>query len=210
MIRVLIVDDHTLIREGFKKILNEEADLKVVKEARTGREAIEFATKEKFDIILLDINLPDHSGLDVLSALKQRSLKTPLLVLSMYPEDRFAVRALKAGASGYITKESAAEELVKAIRKILAGGKYISPSLAEKLASDLQKNTDKPRYEALSNREYEVFCSIASGKTVSEIAEKLSLSVKTISTYRTRILEKMNMKTNAELTHYAIDNHLVD
>lgn len=210
MIRILIVDDHTLIREGFKKILNEESDLKVVREALTGREAIEFSAKEKLDIILLDISLPDQSGLDVLSALKRRSKKIPVLILSMYPEERFAVRALKAGASGYITKESAAEELVRAIRKILAGGKYISPSLAEKLAGDLQHDTDRPRHETLSNREYEVLCLIASGKTVSEIGEKLSLSVKTISTYRARVLEKMDMKTNAELTHYAIGNHLVD
>ena len=210
MIRILIADDHTLIREGFKKILGEERDLTIAKEARTGHEALHHATKEKLDIVLLDISLPDKSGLDVLKELKALQPKLPVLMLSMYPEDRFAVRAIRAGAAGYITKESASEELVLAIRKIVAGGRYISQALAEKLASDLQAPSSKARHETLSDREYEILCALASGKKVSQIAEQLHLSVKTVSTYRARILEKMDMKTNAELIHYAITNKLVD
>ena len=210
MIRILIADDHTLIREGFKKILREERDLAIVKEAKTGNEALLYAAKEKLDIVLLDIGLPDISGIDVLKEIKKRHPKLAVLMLSMYPEDRFAIRALRAGASGYITKESASEELVLAIRKIIAGGRYVSPALAEKLANEIQTPSSKAPHETLSDREHEILCMLASGKTVSQIAEQLHLSVKTISTYRTRILEKMNMKTNAELTHYAISNKLVD
>ncbi|MBI1804507.1 MAG: response regulator transcription factor [Ignavibacteriae bacterium] len=210
MIRILIADDHPLIREGFKRILKEHSDLSVVKEAQTGQEALEYVVKEKLDIVLLDIGLPDRNGIDVLKEMKKRRPKLPVLVLSMYPENRFAVRAIRAGAAGYITKESAAEELVKAIRKIVGGGRYISSTLADKLAGDLQTESTRAPHEILSDREYEILCLIASGKTVSEIGEKLHLSVKTVSTYRSRILEKMKMKTNAELTHYTITNRLVD
>jgi len=210
MIRILIADDHPLIREGFKKILREQPDLTIAKEARTGQEALDFALKEKLDIVLLDIGMPDKSGLEVLKELKIHHPKLPVLMLSMYPEDRFAIRAIRGGASGYITKESASEDLVLAIRKILAGGRYVSPALAEKLASDIQTPSTKSPHETLSDREFEILGLIASGKTVSQIAEKLNLSVKTISTYRSRILDKMNMTTNAELTHYAISNKLVD
>ncbi len=210
MIRILIADDHPLIREGFKKILRGEPDLTIVHEAQTALEALQFAADEQVDIVLLDIGMPDKSGLEVLREIKTRRPKLPVLMLSMYPEDRFAVRAIRSGAAGYITKESASEDLVGAIRKILAGGRYISPALAEKLASDLQTPSAKTPHEALSDREFQILCLIASGMTVSQIAKKLILSVKTISTYRSRILEKMNMKTNAELTHYAISNKLVD
>ena len=210
MIRILIADDHPLIREGFKKILRGEPDLTIVHEAQTALEALQFAADEQVDIVLLDIGMPDRSGLEVLREIKMHRPKLPVLMLSMYPEDRFAVRAIRSGAAGYITKESASEDLVGAIRKILAGGRYISPALAEKLASDLQTPSAKTPHEALSDREFQILCLIASGMTVSQIAGKLILSVKTISTYRSRILEKMNMKTNAELTHYAISNKLVD
>ena len=154
--------------------------------------------------------MPGRSGLDVLKEIKQLYPKTPVLVLSMHPEDQFAVRVLKAGAAGYLTKENVPEEMVKAVRKVIGGGKYVSSSLAEKLAFDLQTDTEKPLHESLSDREYQVMCMIASGKTVKEIAEELVLSIKTISTYRTRILEKLNMRTNAELTHYAVKSGLVD
>src|SRR5258706_2750442 len=168
MIRILIADDHPLIREGFKKILKEQRDLSVVKEAHTGAEALAYAVKEKLDIVLLDIGLPDKNGIEVLKEVKQQRPKLPVLILSMFPEDRFAVRAIRAGAAGYITKESAAEELVKAIRKIVGGGRYISTTLADKLAGDLQTESIGAPHEVLSDREYEILCFIASGKTVSE------------------------------------------
>jgi DNA-binding NarL/FixJ family response regulator len=166
--------------------------------------------KDDFDLIVLDIAMPGRGGLDVLKEIKNKKPRLPVLILSMYPEDQYAVRVLKAGASGYMTKESAPHELINAIKQISKGKKYVSPSLAEKLALDLEITTGRPSHESLSDREYQVMCMIASGKTLKEIAEKLSLSIKTISTYRSRILEKMNMKSNAELTHHAIKNRLVD
>jgi DNA-binding NarL/FixJ family response regulator len=166
--------------------------------------------KDDLDLVVLDIAMPGRGGLDILKEIKSLKPKLPVLVLSMYPEEQYAVRVLKSGASGYLTKESAPVELVKAIRQISQGKKYISPSLAEKLAVDLEISPDRPPHETLSDREYQVMCMIASGKTLKEIADGLSLSIKTISTYRSRILEKMNMKTNAELTHYAIKNRLVE
>jgi two-component system, NarL family, invasion response regulator UvrY len=159
--------------------------------------------------VVLDVNLPDRSGLDILREIRERNPRLPVLILSMHPEDQFAVRVVKAGASGYLTKDSAAEELVKVLRRILSGGKYISPTLAEQLAEALTGETEKPAHEKLTDREYLVLCRIGSGKTVSEIAEELQLSVKTVSTYRTRILEKMDLRTNAELTSYAVRNGLV-
>ena len=179
-------------------------------EACNAQEVLKNVREQNWDIVILDITMPDRSGLDVLKELKRERPKLPVLFLSIHPEDQYAVRVLKAGAAGYMTKESAPEELVKAIRKVLRGGKYISPSLAEKLAFDLETDSEKPLHETLSDREYQVMCMIASGKTVKEIAKKLYLSVKTISTHRARILGKMKMKTNAELTHYAIKNRLVD
>jgi len=165
--------------------------------------------KEKWDVVILDITMPGRGGLEILKEVKKARPRIPVLVLSMHPEDQFAVRVLKAGASGYMTKETAPEELVGAIRKILAGGRHISSSLAEIMAAYLTVKTEKPPHELLSNREFQVLRQIASGRTVSEIARELSLSVRTVSTYRTRILEKMGLKTNAELTHYAFQNQLV-
>ncbi len=210
MINILIADDHALIREGLKKILKKESDMEVLSEARNAQEVFELVKNRKLSIVLLDISMPGVSGLDVLGELKQNYPKLPVLILSMHPEERFAVRALKAGASGYITKDSAVEELVKAIRKVVSGSKYVSPHLAEKLADELEKNSEKPLHETLSDREFQVMLMIAAGKKVSEIAEELSLSISTVNTYRTRILEKMNMQTHVELTRYAIENHLIE
>jgi DNA-binding NarL/FixJ family response regulator len=210
MIKILIADDHAVVRRGLKQILGEEPDMAVFGEARNAEEVLKNVREQNWDIVILDITMAGRSGLDVLKELKHTRPKLPVLFLSIHPEDQYAVRVLKAGAAGYMTKESAPEELVKAIRKVLRGGKYISPSLAEKLAFDLETDSEKPLHESLSDREYQVMCMIASGKTVKDIAEALYLSVKTISTYRERILGKMKMKTNAELTHYAIKNRLVD
>jgi two-component system, NarL family, invasion response regulator UvrY len=210
MLRILIADDHPIVRQGLKQILSEESDMGVFGEAQNSQEVLELAQKQDWDIVILDITMPGRGGIDVLKELKHQYPKLPLLILSMHPEDQYAVRALKAGAGGYLTKESAQEELIKAIRKVVRGGKYISSTLAEKLAFDLETETEKPLHETLSDREHQVLLMIASGKTVSEIAEELSLSVKTIDTYRARILEKMKMKNNAELTHYAIKNKLVE
>ena len=210
MIKVLVADDHAIVRQGLKLILTEEFNFLVFGEARNSQEVLEQIDKQDWDIVVLDITMPGRNGLEVLKELKRIKPELPVLVLSVHPENQFAVRVLKAGAAGYMTKENAPEELVKAIRKVLSGGKYVSTSLAEKLAFDLEVNTERPIHETLSDREYQVLCMIASGKTVKEIAEDLSLSVKTVSTYRTRVLEKLKMKTNAELTHYAIKNGLVD
>ena len=210
MIKILIADDHPIVRQGLKQILSEEPDIEVVGEAQNSQEVLELVRKQHWDIVILDITMPGRGGLDVLKELKHERPKLPVLMLSVHPEDQYAVRALKAHASGYLTKDSAPEELVKAIRKILRGGKYISSTLAEKLAFDLETETDKPLHETLSDRESQVMLMIASGKTISQIAEELSLSVKTIGTYRTRILEKMKLKTNAELTHYVFKNKLIE
>jgi DNA-binding NarL/FixJ family response regulator len=210
MIKILIADDHAIVREGLKQIVSESPDLVVVAEACTGQEVLDKVGKNDLDLVVLDIAMPGRGGLDILKEIKSLKPKLPVLILSMYPEEQYAVRVLKSGASGYLTKESAPIELVKAIRQISQGKKYISPSLAEKLVVDLEVSPDRPPHETLSDREYQVMCMIASGKTLKEIADELSLSIKTISTYRSRILEKMNMKTNAELTHYTIKNRLVD
>jgi DNA-binding NarL/FixJ family response regulator len=210
VIKILIADDHAIVREGLKQILSDSPDLVVVAEAGSGQEVLEKIRKNDVDLVVLDIAMPGRGGLDILKEIKTQMPRLPVLMLSMYPEEQYAIRVLKSGASGYLTKESAPAELVKAIQQISQGRKYISPYLAEKLAIDLEVSTDKLPHELLSDREYQVMCMIASGKTLKEIAAGLSLSIKTISTYRSRILEKMNMKTNAELTHYAIKNRLVD
>jgi DNA-binding NarL/FixJ family response regulator len=207
--RILIADDHAVVRHGLKQILADEFKRAEFGEARNGQEVLNRVWKEKWDVVILDITMPGRGGLEILKEVKKARPKIPVLVLSMHPEDQFAVRVLKAGASGYMTKESAPEELVGAIRKILAGGRHISASLAEIMAAYLTVKTEKPPHELLSNREFQVLRQIASGRTVSEIARELSLSVRTVSTYRTRILEKMGLKTNAELTHYAFQNQLV-
>jgi DNA-binding NarL/FixJ family response regulator len=210
MINVLIADDHALIREGLKKILKSEPDMTLAGEAANVQELNDQLRKLAVDIVLLDISMPGESGLDALKDLKQQNSRLPILILSVHPEHRFAIRALKAGASGYITKESAVEELVQAIRKIVAGGKYVSLALAEHLATELETGKAKPLHETLSDREFQVMRMIASGKKSSEIAEELSVSVSTVNTYRARIFEKMNMQSNVELTRYALENHLIE
>ncbi len=210
MINVLIADDHALIREGLKKILKSESDMTVAGEATNAQQVFERVREKAPDIILLDISMPGTSGLEVLEELKRAYPQLPVLILSMHPEDRFAVRAFKMGAAGYITKGGAVEDLVEAIRKIVVGGKYVSPTLAEKLADELELDHAKPPHERLSNREFEVMRLIAAGKKVSAIAEELSLSPSTVNTYRARILEKMKMQSNAELTRYAIENRLIE
>ncbi len=210
MINVVVVDDHAVVREGIKRIVSESGGMTVSGEASDGHEAIRVIKNQPCDVVLLDITMPNKSGLDVLKELHAALPRLPVLVLSMHPEDQYAVRVLRAGASGYVTKDSAPAKLVHAIRKVVRGGKYVSPSLAEKLVYDLGTDTAKPVHEILSDREYQVLCMIASGKTVTEVAQELALSVKTISTYRVRLLEKLNMKNNAELTRYAIKEGLVD
>lgn len=210
MIKVLITDDHAVVRKGLKQIIDETPGMLAADEASSGNEALEKIRKNDYDVVLLDISMQGKSGLDTLKELKLERPGLPVLILTIYPEEQYAVRVLKAGASGYLTKESAPEELVTAIKKVAEGGRYISPSLAEKLAFNIGADTDIDPHERLSDREYQVMCMIASGKTVSEIADEMSLSVKTISTYRSRILEKMEMKNNAEMTHYAIKKELVN
>jgi two-component system invasion response regulator UvrY len=210
MINILIADDHALMRAGLKRILKDEPDIKVIGEASNGFEVLELARKEKIDFIVLDLTMPGKNGLEIIKELKQINKNLFILILSMHPEDRFAVRALKSGASGYMTKESAPDELVNAIRKIIAGRKYISSALAEKLASEFGEDTGKLPHESLSDREYEVFIMIASGKKITEIATELTLSVPTINTYRSRIFDKMRLKSNVDLTHYAMINKLID
>jgi two-component system, NarL family, invasion response regulator UvrY len=209
MIKILIADDHAVVRQGLKQILAAEYKKAVFGEASTGQAALDLLWKESWDVVVLDITMPGRSGLDVLKEIKKTRPKLPVLMLSMHPEDQFAVRILKIGAAGYMTKESAPAELVGAVKKVMSGGRYVSPALAEKMATYLAIDVQTPPHERLSDREFLVLRQIASGKTVSGIAKELSLSVKTISTYRTRILEKMGMTNSAELTRYAIENHLV-
>ena len=210
MINILIADDHTMFREGLKRILSEYPDLVVSGEAKNGNEVIEKALNNAFDMVLLDIAMPGMNGIEVLKRLKTERPKMPILIITAHPEEQYAVRVFKAGASGYLTKESAPDELVTAIHKISSGRKYITASLAERLALEIEADVQKPLHEMLSDREYQLLLMIASGKTATQIADELFLSVKTISSYRTRVLEKMRMKTNAELTHYAIKNNLLE
>lgn len=208
--RILITDDHAVVRQGLKQILAAEFKKAEFGEAGNAHESVKQVADGKWDVVILDVTMPGRSGLEALKDIKQLRPKLPVLMLSMHPEDQFAVRMLKAGASGYMTKESAPEELVGAVRKVISGGRYVSPALAEKMASYLSIDVQTPPHERLSDREFLVLRMIASGKTVGVIAKDLSLSVKTISTYRTRILEKTGMANNAELTHYAIQNQLVE
>ncbi|MEX0904674.1 MAG: response regulator [Balneolaceae bacterium] len=212
MIKVMITDDHQLVREGLKRIVNEDTnDIKVVQEASNSAELLNCLTKELPDIVVLDIAMPGRGGLDVLKDIKEFYPKLPVLVLSMHPEDRFAIRAIKAGASGYLTKTSISDELVKAIRVIVNQKKrYISANVAEQLAEQMDRNFAQNKHETLSDREYQILCMIASGKKSSLIAEELSLSVQTIHTYRARLKQKMNITSVVDLTRYAIQHNLID
>ena len=210
MIKILIADDHTIFREGLKHILAEYPDLVVADEANNGQEVLDKIWKNNYDMVLLDITMPGMTGLEVLKQLKNEKPKLPVLILSMHPEEQYAVRVIRAGASGYLTKESAPDELITAIRKISQGRKYITSSLAERLAFEVEADSEKPLHDILSDREYQVLRMIAEGKTVKNIAKELSLSIKTVSTYRTRIMEKMKMKTNAELMHYVIKHQILN
>jgi two-component system, NarL family, invasion response regulator UvrY len=210
MIRILIADDHSIVREGLKKIIEKTSDMMVAGEATTGQEALDLVRSGEWDIALLDISMPGRGGLEALKDIKQEFPKLPVLMLSMYPEDQFAVRALRAGASGYLTKGSAPELLIGAIYKIISGGKYISPCLAEQLANEIEAKSNKPPHELLSDREFQVLRMLAAGKSVKEIAFDLSLSDKTVNTYRARIMEKTRMKNNSELISYVIRNGLLD
>ncbi|HXJ57657.1 MAG TPA: response regulator transcription factor [Verrucomicrobiae bacterium] len=207
--RILITDDHAVVRQGLKLILADHFRKPVFGEAHNAQEALNRIWQEKWDVVILDITMPGRNGLEVLKEIKRSRPKLPVLVLSMHPEDQFGVRMLKTGAAGYLTKESAGAELVGAIHKVVTGGRYISQSLAERMASYLDMDVHKAPHERLSNREFLILRMIASGKSVGQIAKELSLSVSTVSTYRARILEKMDMKNNAELTHYAVQEGLV-
>jgi two-component system, NarL family, invasion response regulator UvrY len=210
MIRILIADDHSIVRAGLRQFIAEEQDMTVAGEASTGAEALAFVRTEECDVVLLDISMPGSSGVDTLRQLKRVKPGLPVLILSGYPEKQYAVNLLRTGASGYIHKESASEQLVAAIRAVAQGRKYVSPAVAEVLADDLGGDSSQPPHTVLSEREFQIFCKLAAGKPVSKIAEELFLSVKTVSTHRARILQKMNMKTNADLTYYAIKNRLVE
>ena len=210
MIRILVADDHAVVRQGVIQILADVPDMLVKDEAQNGTETMDKILKYEYDVILLDISMPGRSGLEILEDIKAQRPKLSVLILSMHPEEQYAVRALRAGASGYLTKASAPQELIGAIRKVAGGGKYVTVSLAEKLADEMEIDVQKPPHERLSNREHQVMLMLAGGKSVSDIADELCLSVKTISTYRTRVLSKMGMKKNAELTLYAVHNNLID
>jgi len=210
LIKILIVDDHEVVRKGLVNVLVENIQTVKVDEAKNGLDALGKIRKSEYDLVLLDIKMPGKSGLDVLKEIKQHRPKLPVMIFSMHPEDQFAIRAMRAGASGYLTKECAGDELVLAVRKALKGEKYVSDSLAQILADEMDSDPDRPLHEILSDREYQVMLMIASGKPVGAIAKELNLSVKTVSSYRTNILLKTRMKNNAEITHYAIQNKLVD
>ncbi len=208
-IRILLADDHEMFREGLKQLLSRTSDLVVTDEASNAQQVIDKTRDANFDVVVLDISMPGRDGIDVLKQLKQMDPHLRILVLSMHPEEQYAYRAIKAGASGYLTKNKASSDLIEAIRRIASGRRYINTDVAEQLAIDIEKDTDRPLHQKLSDREYQVMCLIASGKTVKQIAIELSLSVSSISTMRTRILKKFGMMNNAEITHYAIKHDLV-
>lgn len=209
MIRVLVADDHAIVRKGLVQIVSDTMDLQVAAEAGTAQEVFDRVRSDDFDVVVLDLNFGDASGLDVLKNLRAEFEDLPVLILSVNPENLYAVRVLRAGAAGYLSKESAPDQLVKAVRQVAGGRRYVSPAVAEELLNELDADEAGPPHKRLSDREFQVMRLLASGKTVSEIAEMLSLSVKTVSTYRSRLLDKMNLKNNAELTHYAIKNELI-
>ena len=210
MIKILIADDHAIVREGLKQIVAEEKDMLVAGEAGDTNEMFDLLKKEEFTIIILDISMPGRSGLEALKFLKKNYPEVPTLILSMFSEEQYGLRALKAGAAGYLKKVSAPTELVSAIRKIVSGGKYINQSLAERLADEYDSDRKERMHDKLSNREYQIMCLIASGKSAEEIAHDLSISINTVYSYRNRILEKMHLKSNVELTQYALQNKLIE
>lgn len=210
MIRMLVADDHPVVREGLKWVFAEIHDIEIGGEAESGQETLEKVAREVYDLVLVDMSLPDMHGLEVLRRLKHTHPSLPLLVFSVHPEQQYAVRAIKAGASGYITKDSDTQELATAIRKVVRGGHYISESIGEQLVLELSVDPSRPLHTLLSDREYQILKMLGHGQSVKEIAYELSLSIKTVSTYRTRLLAKMHLKTNAEIIHYVIRHHLLD
>jgi len=209
MAKVLIADDHAVVRAGLRQFLEEDPSITEIGDASTGREALEALRSGRWDLLILDINMPDRSGLDILSHIRAAGYSTRVLVMSGLPERQYALNVLRAGARGYLSKEGAPDELLKAMRAILDGRRYVSPALAELLVSELDQDTDKPLHARLSEREFQVLCKLAAGRAVSDIAGELCLSVKTVSTYRTRVLDKMHLETNADLTTYALRNGLI-
>jgi DNA-binding NarL/FixJ family response regulator len=210
MIRILIADDHAIVRAGLKQFIADQLDMEVTGEAATGAETIALVRSQEFDIVLLDISMPDKNGIDTLKSVKQIRPDLPVLILSGHAEEQYAVNLLRAGASGYLNKETASTQLVGAVRTAVQGRKYVSPTLAQVLAEGISGSGDEPLHGSLSQREFQIFCKLAGGQAVSQIADELHLSVKTVSTYRTRVLEKMGMKSNADLTYYAVKNGLID
>jgi len=210
MIRILIADDHAIVRAGLKQFVADQADMSVAGEAATGAETVSLARSEPYDVVLLDISMPDRNGVDTLKQLKQIRPEMPVLMLSAHAEEQYAVNLLRAGAAGYVSKETASTQLVQAIRTVTRGRKYVSPDLAQVLADGVTGQGEAPLHASLSQREFQIFCKLAGGMPVSKIAQELFLSVKTVSTYRSRVLEKMGMKTNADLTYYAIKNRLIE
>jgi two-component system invasion response regulator UvrY len=210
VIKVLVADDHAIVRRGLRQILSETQDILVGGEAATAAEVLQRVREERWTVVVLDISLPGATGLQLLADMRRERPETPVLILTAHPEEQYALRAIRAGAAGFLSKESAPERLIEAVRKVASGGRYVSAELAETLASVLAGEAKGEPHERLSDREFEIFKMLASGKTVSEIAQDLSLSVKTVSTHRTRLLKKMEMRTNAELTHYAVRSKLVE
>ena len=209
-IRVLIADDHAILRRGLRGIIEETDDLQVIGEAESSAETLQQLRNTPCEVVLLDISMPDRNGMDTLAIIKKEHPKIAVLMLSTHPENQYAVRALRGGASGYLTKQSAPAQLVNAIRQVATGKKYVTPAVAEELAKHVLNDSDRPPHEQLSNREYQTMCMIAGGKSVSEIAEQLSLSVKTVSVYRARVLAKLGVTNNAAIAHYALKNNLVE
>lgn len=209
MIRIMIVDDHPILRAGLKTLLSEHPDMEVTGEAGSGSEAVKMVQQAEYDIVLLDVTMPDMNGVDALKQIQRHRPELPVLMLSMHPEEQYAINLLRSGASGYVPKEGAPEQLVAAILTVMKGRRYVSPAVADMLAADLDGEANKPLHTTLSEREFQIFCKLAAGQAVSEISTDLNLSVKTVSTYRSRILGKMNMKNNADLTYYAIKNGII-
>jgi two-component system, NarL family, invasion response regulator UvrY len=209
MTRVLIADDHAVVRAGLRQFLETEPGIREIAEASSGSDTLDKLRTQKSDLLLLDINMPDRSGLDILKQVRATHPDTKVLVLSGFPERQYAVNVLRAGASGFLSKESASEELIKAVRTVMSGRRYVSAALAELLVSDLDVDSQQPMHSRLSEREFQILCKLAAGSSVSEIAAELCISVKTVSTYRSRVLEKMNFKTNADLTSYALRNGMI-